>query len=277
VPPQPPSQDIGPKALQLARRAIVACNDCPRLRSHCQAVARSKRAAYRDDAYWGRPVPGYGDPAARLYILGLAPAAHGANRTGRVFTGDGRGGSGDFLMAALHRAGLASIPTSRSADDGLELHGVFVGAAARCAPPANKPMPEEVAACRRHLAAEVAALPNLCVIVALGKIAWDAWLAFVGGHTPLPRPRPVFAHGAVAQLAPLGARGPERLALVGCFHPSRQNTHTGRVTADMYDELFALAGRLVRAGGQRLEPGRGRTGKGRAIARAPLRPPASSR
>lgn len=244
MPPHPPVQVIGSRALQLARRAIVECEACARLRTYCQGVARSKRAAYRDDVYWGRPVPGYGDPAARLYILGLAPAAHGANRTGRVFTGDGRGGSGDFLMGALHRAGLASIPTSQSADDGLTLRGVFVGAAARCAPPANKPTPEEVAACRRHLAAEIAALPDLRVMVALGKIAWDAWLAFVAGRVPLPRPRPSFAHGAVVHLAPAPGRGPEHLVLVGCFHPSRQNTNTGRVTPAMYDAVFALASRL---------------------------------
>ena len=264
MPPEPPLQVIGPRALRLARQAIVACTDCARLRTYCAAVARTKRAAYRDDAYWGRPVPGYGDPAARIFILGLAPAAHGANRTGRVFTGDGRGGSGDFLMGALHRAGLANIPTSQTADDGLRLHGVFVGAAARCAPPANKPTPEEVATCRRHLAAEIAALPDLRVMVALGKIAWDAWLAFVGDHAPLPRPRPAFGHGAVAQLAAPGARGPERLTLVGCFHPSRQNTHTGRVTPAMYDEVFVLASRLAR--------GPGRTDEGRAIARAPSGP-----
>jgi len=239
-------QVIGPPALQRARRAIVACRDCARLRAYCEAIATTKRRAYLEDAYWGRPVPGYGDPAARVFILGLAPAAHGANRTGRVFTGDGRGGSGDFLMSALHRAGLANIPTSQSADDGLTLRGVFVGAAARCAPPDNTPTPEEVAACRRHLAAEIAALPELRVMIALGKIAWDAWLSFVGGQAPLPRPRPAFAHGAVAHLGAGDARGPERLVLVGAIHPSRQNTHTGRVTASMYDEVFALASRLVR-------------------------------
>ncbi len=248
VPPQPPVQVIGPSALQQARLAIVDCNDCPRLRAYCDAVATTKRRAYLEDVYWGRPVPGYGDPAARLFILGLAPAAHGANRTGRVFTGDGRGGSGDFLMSALHRAGLANIPTSQSADDGLTLRGVFVGAAARCAPPDNKPTPAEVAACRRHLAAEVAALPELRVMVALGKIAWDAWLTFVADHVPLPRPRPAFAHGAVAHLAPAGARGPERLVLVGCFHPSRQNTHTGRVTAGMYDDVLGRASGLAGLG-----------------------------
>lgn len=252
-------QVIGPKALRLARQAIVACTACPRLRTYCTAVAGTKRAAFRDDAYWGRPVPGYGDPAARIFILGLAPAAHGANRTGRVFTGDGRGGSGDFLMGALHRAGLASIPTSQHVDDGLRLRGVFVGAAARCAPPANKPTPEEVAACRRHLAAEVAALPDLRVMVALGKIAWDAWLAFVGDHAPLPRPRPAFGHGAVAHLAAPGARGPERLILVGCFHPSRQNTHTGRVTPAMYDALFGQASELANASA-RQGPGRRQPG-----------------
>ncbi|MEZ5416940.1 MAG: uracil-DNA glycosylase [Vicinamibacterales bacterium] len=271
VPPRPPLQVIGPRALQLAREAIVSCTDCPRLRRYCTEVALVKRAAFRGEAYWARPVPGYGDPAARLYVLGLAPAAHGANRTGRVFTGDGRGGSGDFLMAALHRAGRASIPTSQTAADGLRLRGVFVGAAARCAPPSNKPLPAEVAACRRHLAAEIAALPNLRVVVALGRIAWDAWLAFVAGHAALPRPRPVFAHGAVARLGPPTATGPEGLTLVGCFHPSRQNTHTGRVTPAMYDALFARAFDLTGAstvqgpgdGARRTGPGTPRTGSAR--------------
>ncbi len=186
-------------------------------------------------------MPGYGDPDARLLILGLAPAAHGANRTGRVFTGDGTGGSGDFLMSALHRSGLASIPTSHHPGDGLVLRGVFVAAAARCAPPDNKPLPHEVENCRSHLAAEVQALPHLRVVVALGKVAWDAWLAFVGATAPLPRPRPVFGHGAVARLAPPGTGGASGFTLVGCFHPSRQNTHTGKVTPAMYDEVFALA------------------------------------
>lgn len=223
----------------------MSCGDCPRLRRYCQDVARTKRKAYRDHAYWGRPVPGFGDPAARLLILGLAPAAHGANRTGRVFTGDGAGGSGDFLMGALHRAGLANIGTSQDAADGLRLQGAFIAAAARCAPPDNKPTPEEVGRCRRHLAAEVAALPDLRVVVALGKIAWDAWLAFVSDGAPLPRPRPAFGHGAVARIAAPEAPGPEGLTLVGCFHPSRQNTQTGRVTPSMYDAVFARAWRLA--------------------------------
>lgn len=198
-------------------------------------------------------MPGFGDPDARILVLGLAPAAHGANRTGRVFTGDGRGGSGDFLMGALHRAGLASIPTSEHAGDGLTLRHVFVAAAARCAPPENKVLPGEVANCRPHLAAEVAALPQLRVVVALGKVAWDAWLAFVATGAPLPRPRPVFGHGAVAQPAPRGTPGAAGLTVVGCFHPSRQNTHTGKVTAAMYDEVFgraaSLAGLAPRTGG----------------------------
>ena len=248
MPPNPPTQIIGPSALRKARHAIVTCEACPRLRAYCQDVAVTKRRAYRDDTYWGRPVPGYGDPDARLYVLGLAPAAHGANRTGRVFTGDGRGGSGDFLVGALHRAGLANLATSQTADDGLVLRDVFIGAAARCAPPDNAPTPAEVAACRRHLAAEIAALPHLRVVVALGRIAWEAWLAFVADEAPLPRPRPAFAHGAVAHLTPADTAGPARLTLVGAFHPSRQNTHTGRVTADMYDALFARASTLAASG-----------------------------
>jgi uracil-DNA glycosylase family 4 len=238
-----PRSLIGPAALVRAQRAIVRCEACTRLRRYCVEVARVKRAAYREDVYWGRPVPGFGDPAARILLLGLAPAAHGANRTGRVFTGDGRGGSGDFLMAALHRARLANRATSARADDGLVLRGVYIAAAARCAPPANKPLPEELAACRPHLAAEVAALPDLRVVVALGKVAWDAWLAFVAEHAPLPRPRPVFGHGAIAHLATTGTPGPAGLTLVGCFHPSRQNTHTGKVTAAMYDEVLGEATR----------------------------------
>jgi uracil-DNA glycosylase family 4 len=244
----PPTQVIGPKALVRARRRIVACEACLRLRSYCREVARVKRASFRYDEYWAKPVPGYGDPDARLLVLGLAHAAHGANRTGRVFTGDGVGASGDFLMAALHRAGLANIPTSQRVDDGLRLRGVFVAAAARCAPPQNKPLPVEVENCRPHLAAEVAALPHLRVVVALGKVAWDAWLAFVAGHAPLPRPRPAFGHGAVARLAPAGTAGPAGLTLVGCFHPSRQNTHTGKVTAVMYDEVFRRAIELAATG-----------------------------
>src|SRR5687767_7667352 len=150
------SQSSQHRALALVTSAIVACRRCTRLRSYCRQVARDKRAAYRDDDYWGKPVPGFGDPRARLLILGLAPAAHGANRTGRVFTGDGVGGSGDFLMAALHRAGFANMATSHHPDDGLRLRDAFIAAAVRCAPPDNKPTPEEIANCLPHLDAELA-------------------------------------------------------------------------------------------------------------------------
>src|SRR5256885_6678807 len=153
--------------LSIAREAIVACDACPRLRRYCAEVAREKRRAYREETYWGKPVPGFGDPHARLLLVGLAPAAHGANRTGRVFTGDGIGGSGDFLMGALHRAGFANIPTSRDPNDGLLLRDAFIAAAVRCAPPDNKPTPEEIARCLPHLQAEIDALPYVDVVVAL--------------------------------------------------------------------------------------------------------------
>src|SRR5262245_21160591 len=162
--------------LEAVREQIIGCNACPRLRKYCQEVGQLKKAAFKHDVYWARPVPGFGDPNARVLILGLAPAAHGANRTGRVFTGDGVGASGDFLMAALKRAGFANISTSQRTDDGLQLRDVYVAAAVRCAPPANKPLPEEVDRCLPHLIDEVAALQNLQVVVALGKIAWDAWM-----------------------------------------------------------------------------------------------------
>src|SRR5712664_3635914 len=157
-------------ALSEVREAIVTCERCPRLRRYCAKIAREKRRAYRDEAYWGKPVPGFGDPRARLLLVGLAPAAHGANRTGRVFTGDGVGGSGDFLMAALFRAGFANMPTSQSANDGLKLHDTYIAAAVRCAPPDNKPTQDEISNCLPHLDAEVAALPRLRVVVALGRI-----------------------------------------------------------------------------------------------------------
>lgn len=234
-----------PLVLSAVQSAIISCERCPRLRTYCAEVGRVKRAAYRQDRYWARPVPGFGDPNARVLVLGLAPAAHGANRTGRVFTGDGAGGSGDFLMAALKRAGFANRATSQRADDGLVLTDVYIAAAVRCAPPANKPLPEEVDRCLAHLVDEVAALPNLEIVVALGKIAWDAWLKLVARQgVALPRPRPVFAHGATAHLstsapAPRGtAAPPHPSTLVGLYHPSRQNTNTGTVTPSMYDTVL---------------------------------------
>lgn len=217
--------------LDQVHAAIVACHRCPRLRTYCAGVARDKRAAYRAEVYWGRPVPGFGDPEAQTLILGLAPAAHGANRTGRVFTGDGAGGSGDFLMAALHRAGYANIPTSQRADDGLRLRDVYIAAAVRCAPPDNTPTRDEVTACLDHLEAEIAALPNLRAVVALGGIAWNAWLQLLSRRGLTPRPRPAFAHGAVWSSEAAGA-------LIGCYHPSRQNTSTGRLKPPMYDAIF---------------------------------------
>jgi uracil-DNA glycosylase family 4 len=213
-------------ALEAVRVRIVSCEECPRLREYCRRVAREKRAAYRDERYWGRPVPGFGDPRARIALVGLAPAAHGANRTGRIFTGDGAGGSGDFLMTALYAVGLSNQAVSHHADDGLVLTDVWMAATARCAPPGNKPTPAEIRNCHRHLADELAALPRLRVLVALGRIAFDACLRIAadrGGRFPA---RPAFAHSAVV----CPPHGP---AIVASYHPSRQNTHTGRLTPAM--------------------------------------------
>jgi uracil-DNA glycosylase family 4 len=220
--------------LRVVHERIVSCNRCPRLRAYCAHIGREKRRAYRDETYWARPVPGFGDPRARLLIVGLAPAAHGANRTGRVFTGDGSGGSGDFLMAALHRAGHANIPTSHHPDDGLALGDAYITAAVRCAPPANKPTPEEVSNCLPHLEAELAALGRVRVVVALGRIGFDAYLQILkrGGHVVRPRPR--FGHGVSHTL-------PNGQTLIGCYHPSRQNTNTGKLTARMMDDVFRAA------------------------------------
>jgi uracil-DNA glycosylase len=222
--------------LSVVRERIVSCQRCERLRSYCAEIARTKRRAYRDEIYWGKPVPGFGDPRARLLIVGLAPAAHGANRTGRVFTGDGIGGSGDFLMAALHRAGFANIATSHHVHDGLKLRDVFIAAAVRCAPPDNKPTPQEIAECLPHLADEMAALPRARVIVALGRIGFDAYLQLLKGLGIVSRPRPAFEHAAAYEL-------PNGHTLIGCYHPSRQNTNTGKLTPGMMDEVFGLAAR----------------------------------
>jgi uracil-DNA glycosylase family 4 len=218
---------------------IVACRRCPRLVAWREQVAREKRAAFAGEEYWGRPVPGFGDPAARVLVLGLAPAAHGGNRTGRVFTGDR---SGDWLFAAMHRAGFASQPTSVHRGDGLELHGAWVAAAVRCAPPANRPTPEERDTCLPWTVAELDQLAELRVIVCLGAFAWDAALRLRAalGH-PRPRPRPSFGHATAFDD---GAW----LALLGCFHPSQQNTFTGRLTASMLDDVFRLARELAEAG-----------------------------
>jgi uracil-DNA glycosylase len=219
-----------PSDLDRLAAEIAACRACPRLVAWREEVARVKRRAYRDEAYWGRPVPGFGDPAARVVLVGLAPAAHGANRTGRMFTGDR---SGDFLYAALHRAGLASQPTSRRRGDGLALSGAFVGAACRCAPPGNRPTPDELARCAPFLDRELAALPRARVVVALGAVAWAAVLAHLARRgVVIPRPQPRFGHGAEARL-------PGAPALVGSYHPSQQNTQTGRLTPAMLDAVLA--------------------------------------
>lgn len=210
---------------------ISVCRACPRLVEWREQVALTKRAAFADQPYWGRPVTGWGDPRPWLLILGLAPAAHGGNRTGRVFTGDR---SGDWLFAALHRAGLAEQPESVHAGDGQRLRGARIVAAVRCAPPDNRPTIAERDSCAPWLAAEFALLPDAGVIVCLGGFAWDAALRqLAGAGLTLPRPRPRFGHGAVASVG--------RLTLVGCYHPSQQNTHTGRLTESMLDQVFATA------------------------------------
>jgi uracil-DNA glycosylase family 4 len=225
---------IGAPDLAAVRRAIVGCTRCPRLLGYCQRIGREKRAAFRHETYWAKPVPGFGDPHARILVVGLAPAAHGGNRTGRVFTGDGDGGSGDFLMAALHAHGLSNQPTSRHVDDGLALSDVWIAAVARCAPPDNKPTTLEIANCRPHLRAEIAALPNVRVYVALGRVAFDACWQLLAERGVKPARRPEFAHGAVFPLT-------GGLAVVASYHPSRQNTHTGRLTAPMLRRVFRRA------------------------------------
>jgi uracil-DNA glycosylase family 4 len=219
--------------------AIVSCERCPRLRDYCRRIAHEKKRAYQDHVYWGRPVPGFGDADARLLIVGLAPAAHGANRTGRVFTGDGIGASGDFLMRALHRTGFANIATSQHVDDGLTLDDAYILAAVRCAPPGNKPLPEEITRCQPHLDAELAQLPRIRVVVALGRIGFDAWLHVMKRRRNALSPRPQFGHGTVVNF---GGGAP---VLVGSYHPSRQNTNTGVLTARMMEDVFRTARRLL--------------------------------
>jgi uracil-DNA glycosylase family 4 len=209
------------------------------LRAYCVRVGQEKKRAFRDDVYWAKPVPGFGDPHARLLILGLAPAAHGANRTGRVFTGDGAGASGDFLMTALHRSGFSNLTTSRHPDDGLTLTDAYVASAVRCAPPGNKPTPEEIAACLDHLEAELAALTQVRVVVALGKIGFDAYLQLLKRNGVIPKPRPAFGHGEMTTL-------PNGIVLIGSYHPSRQNTNTGRLTPAMLRDVFRRAKSAIR-------------------------------
>lgn len=224
--------------LSLVRENIITCERCERLRSYCRRVATEKKAAHRDEVYWGRPVPGFGDPMARVLVIGLAPAAHGANRTGRVFTGDGPGGSCDFLMRAMYGSGFANRPTSRHPGDGLRLEGAYIAAAVRCAPPGNKPTPEEIAACHEHLSAEFDALPRVRVVVALGRIGFDAALRLLAERGIRWRPKPAFGHGLTYR----PANGP---SLIGSYHPSRQNTNTGVLTPPMLASVFRTAARLA--------------------------------
>ena len=224
----------GRDSLSRVARDVVGCERCPRLRIWCRHVAHEKVRRFQDQRYWGRPVPGFGDPAARLLIVGLAPAAHGGNRTGRVFTGDR---SGDFLFAALHRAGLASQPTSVSRDDGLRLVDCYVAAAARCAPPANKPRPVEMARCREYLSREWDLLTNLRAVLVLGKMGQDALLAMLREKERLPRRKAfAFGHGVVHDLG-------GGLKLFGSYHPSQQNTFTGKLKPADLDAVLAAVNR----------------------------------
>jgi uracil-DNA glycosylase family 4 len=220
------------RSLDVLSSRLIECRACPRLVAWREQVARERRRAFADQTYWGRPVPGFGDPQARIAIVGLAPAAHGANRTGRMFTGDR---SGEWLYAALFRAGLANQPTAVSADDGLRLDGVYIAAPVHCAPPANKPTPEERDTCRPWLSRELQLLwPGLRVVVVLGGFGWAAlWPALHMGGVPLPARLPRFAHGAEAAV---GGR-----TVLGCYHVSQQNTFTGRLTEAMLDAVFARA------------------------------------
>jgi uracil-DNA glycosylase family 4 len=224
------------RSLDGLTRAVVACERCPRLRAHCREVAEVRKREFRDQTYWGRPVPGFGERRARLFIVGLAPAAHGANRTGRMFTGDS---SGDWLHEALHRAGFANQPDSVSRDDGLRLEDAWITAAARCAPPGNRPTRDELARCRPFLAAENALLAQVRVVLALGGVAHEAWLRASGWWERLPvLQRPRFAHGAEATL-------PDGRILMASYHPSRQNTNTRRLTRAMWHAVFRRVRRLL--------------------------------
>jgi uracil-DNA glycosylase len=231
-------------------REVVACRRCPRLVAWREQIARERRAAFAEEEYWGRPLPGFGDPLARLFVLGLAPAAHGANRTGRMFTGDR---SGSFLFAALRRTGFANQGVSTGRDDGLVLRDAWITAAVRCAPPANRPTPEERDACLPFSVRELGLLENARVVLCLGAFAWDAALrlaaTLAGNDASPPRPRPRFGHGAEF-LA-------EGYSLIGCYHPSQQNTFTGRLTEPMIDAVLVRARVLADAGSRRRSPREG--------------------
>lgn len=225
--------------LEALQCQIVNCRFCPRLVKYREDVARNKRRAYRDWEYWGRPVPSFGDNRAQILIVGLAPAAHGANRTGRMFTGDR---SGDFLYNALFKEGFASQPHSVSSDDGLTLTGIYIAAAVRCAPPDNKPSPEEILTCRRYLESELDLLPNIRVVVALGKLAFDDYLRILKAKGLIERSSAfVFGHDTEHRT------GPGQPVLLASYHPSQQNTQTGKLTEEMFRAVFQRAKRLTAA------------------------------
>lgn len=231
-----------PTTLAQITQAVTECRRCPRLIDHCREVARVKRRAYREQEYWGGPVPSFGDPRARVLILGLAPGAHGANRTGRLFTGDR---SGDWLYRVLHRTGFASQATSESRDDGLELHGVYITAAAHCAPPDNKPRPEEIRNCRGYLEGEIDLLREVRVVVALGRIAFDSYLATLRQRGEIAGAGGfAFGHGRERMV---GEKGP---LLIASYHPSQQNTLTGRLTEEMLTAVFLRAREAAWEGGR---------------------------
>ncbi len=224
------------QVLDEIRQAIVGCARCPRLREYCRGIGETRRRAYREHEYWAKPVPGFGDRNARILVLGLAPGAHGANRTGRPFTGDG---SGDFMYPVLHELGLASKPVAVSRDDGLKLRNLWIGSVVRCAPPGDKPMPQEVRNCASHLSAEIAALRTVKVVVCLGKIAWDGYLAHLLGQGVVERRSAfVFGHGAEYLL-------PNGITLLGSYHPSLRNTNTGRLNRTMFLRVFVRAMELT--------------------------------
>jgi uracil-DNA glycosylase family 4 len=232
VRPQRPTAKPALPVLDHLRESIATCTRCPRLIDYIRGVGETRRKSYRDQEYWAKPVPGFGDPNARILILGLAPGAHGANRTGRPFTGDG---SGDFMYPVLHELGLASKPAAVSRDDGLKLRKIWIGSVVRCAPPGDKPTPQEIRNCSSHLTAEVAALPKVRVVVCLGKIAWDGYLAHLLNEGTIARRSAfTFRHGAEYPL-------PNGITLLGSYHPSLRNTNTGRLNRPMFAHVFLRA------------------------------------
>ncbi len=232
----PSNAQITPQALQQIHESIITCERCPRLRDYCRGIGETKRRAYQDQTYWARPVPGFGDSRARILILGLAPGAHGANRTGRPFTGDG---SGDFMYPVLHELGLASKPCAIDREDGLKLRHTWIASVVRCAPPGDKPLPQEIRNCATHLAAEIQSLPRVRVVVCLGKIAFDGYLAYLLHSGVIARKSEYsFAHGAQYLL-------PNGLHLLATYHPSLRNTNTGRLNRTMFTRVFLQARELA--------------------------------